>query len=61
MRIKHILLLTIMAFAVTGASAQDDNDKNLFNHLSVGVTAGTPGIGADVACPTWPMPTYQVR
>ena len=51
MRIKHILLLTIMAFAVTGASAQDDNDKNLFSHLSVGVTAGTPGIGADVAMP----------
>ncbi len=30
-------------------NAQEDN--NLFNHVAVGVTAGTPGIGLDVAVP----------
>jgi len=44
------LLIAGIAFALsTNVIAQDD--KNLFNHLSVGVTAGTPGIGLDVAMP----------
>ncbi len=32
------------------AGAQEE-DKNLFNHLAVGVNVGTPGIGFDVAAP----------
>lgn len=31
--------------------AQHPWDTNFFNHLSVGVNAGTPGVGADVAMP----------
>lgn len=39
-------------FAMTSASAQDnDNDKRFFNHLAVGVSAATTGIGVDVAMP----------
>ena len=32
---------------------QDDEeeDKNIFNHMSIGLNVGTPGIGIDVAMP----------
>lgn len=51
MRIKHLFLFLATALATVNANAQEENDKNLFNHLSVGVTAGTPGFGADAAMP----------
>jgi len=57
MKIKFILLALATAIATTNASAQNTNtdaqknDKNFFNHLSVGVNAGTPGFGVDVAMP----------
>lgn len=51
MRIKHLLVIFAAAFTATGAAAQEEEDKNIFNHLSVGVTAGTPGFGADAAMP----------
>lgn len=50
MRIKQLFLFVTMFFVSFGVNAQDD-DKNLFNHLSVGITAGTPGFGVDVAMP----------
>lgn len=51
MRIRSILLLFAMALVSVGVQAQEEEDNNLFNHLSVGVTAGTPGVGIDVAMP----------
>ena len=51
MRIKHLLVLMAAAFTAVSTYAQEEEDKNIFNHLSVGVTAGTPGIGGDVAMP----------
>lgn len=58
---KKLFLLALMAvFTVNTVSAQDENDKMLFNHLSVGITTGTPGlIGFDVA--TTCTPYLQIR
>lgn len=48
---KNILLIAVMlGFATVGANAQS-KDSNLFNHLAIGVTAGTTGIGFDAAMP----------
>lgn len=48
---KSALLIAIMlGFATVGANAQR-GDSNLFNHLAVGVSAGTTGIGIDAAMP----------
>lgn len=50
MKIKLLLLSVLAMLTVTNVSAQDA-DKRFFNHLSVGVTVGTPGFGLDVAMP----------
>ena len=50
MNLKHLILPLAMVFTALNVNAQEE-DKNMFNHLSVGVTAGTPGIGFDVAAP----------
>ena len=50
MRLKHLILPLAMLCGVLNASAQEE-DKNMFNHLSAGITVGTPGIGFDVAAP----------
>ncbi len=50
MSLKHLVLPLAIFCGVLTASAQEE-DKNMFNHLSVGITAGTPGIGFDVAAP----------
>lgn len=42
------LFLTIAFFSLTIAHAQLEDDKNQFNHLSIGVSAGTTGIGVEV-------------
>ncbi|WP_288146535.1 hypothetical protein [Xylanibacter caecicola] len=58
---SRVLLIFAMAFAI-GANAQNStkcnknndcckNDKNIFNHLAVGLNVGTTGIGFDVAMP----------
>lgn len=58
---KKLFLIALTAIFATGtASAQDPDDKMLFNHLSVGITTGTPGlIGFDVA--TTCTPYLQIR
>lgn len=58
---KKLFLIALTAIFATGtACAQDPDDKMLFNHLSVGVTTGTPGlIGFDVA--TTCTPYVQIR
>ena len=56
---KLILLVLMTVFTVSVANAQE-NDKMLFNHWSVGITTGTPGlIGFDVA--TTCTPYLQMR
>lgn len=50
MGIKRFFIFLATACVAVCANAQDE-DKNIFNHLSVGVTAGTPGFGVDVAMP----------
>lgn len=47
---KKVLTVALLAVALASQAA-DDADKNFFNHLSVGVNAGTPGVGIDVAMP----------
>lgn len=47
---KHLFITWFALFAFLH-SAHAQADRNLFNHLSVGLTVGTPGIGLDVAVP----------
>lgn len=60
MLMKKLFAISLLAlFSFSAAQAQED-DKMLFNHLSVGVTTGTPGlIGFDVA--TTCTPYLQIR
>ena len=47
---KKTILMALVALAFqTNAFAQ--SDLNIFNHLAVGVNAGTAGVGLDVAMP----------
>lgn len=49
---KQILLLpALLCLSLTLSAQPYPWDKNFFNHLAVGVNAGTPGIGVDVAMP----------
>lgn len=50
MKIKTFIIIGVAFLSSVGASAQGQ-DNNLFNHLSVGLNVGTPGIGLDVAMP----------
>lgn len=50
MRIKLLFMSLAMAFTASCAYAQE-GDRNCFNHLSVGLSVGTTGIGIDVATP----------
>lgn len=56
---KKLLAVSLLAlFSFSAAHAQED--KMLFNHLSVGITTGTPGlIGVDLA--TTCTPYLQIR
>lgn len=48
---KRFALSLAISFICLALQAQQPWDRNFFNHLSVGVNAGTPGVGADVAMP----------
>ncbi len=49
---KQYLLLSVLLCLSQAIQAQSYPwDRNVFNHLSVGVTGGTTGFGADVAVP----------
>lgn len=54
---KVSILLAVLALCMQTAFAQ--NDKMLFNHLSVGVTAGIDGLGLELALPA--SPSWQIR
>ncbi len=45
------ILLAALLLATTAAWADDNNDKNLFNHMSVGINIGTNGVGGDIGLP----------
>lgn len=45
---KIIISCVALACAILPGKAQD---SNMFNHVAIGVTAGTPGFGADIALP----------
>ncbi len=51
MKTKLLLVSLLMTTITLGVNAQEKKDKNIFDHLAIGVTAGTPGIGVDVAAP----------
>jgi hypothetical protein len=42
-------MITLAMFISLGINAQGYFGENMFNHLAVGVTVGTPGVGMDVA------------
>lgn len=46
---KFIIAFVAAALCSVTMSAQDD--KNILNHVAVGVTAGTTGVGVDIAVP----------
>lgn len=51
---KKILTILLMAATMNATSALAQNDKAIFeafNHLDVGVTMGTTGLGIDIASP----------
>lgn len=50
MKTKYLFASVAMLFVASTASAGDENN-NLFNHLSVGITAGTTGVGVDLGMP----------
>lgn len=49
---KLLMLCTFAVFGLSQASAQlDSDDYGIFNHVSLGVSAGTDGIGFQLAAP----------
>lgn len=46
---KTLICLATMFMAMTSVSAQ--TDSRIFNHLSIALNLGTPGIGADLSVP----------
>lgn len=49
---KHFLFATFaLLFGLQTAQAQDNEEFGLFNHLGVGASVGTDGIGFDLAAP----------
>lgn len=49
---KKTIFAALLAFVAFSAKAETgDDDKNLFNHLGIGVEVGTTGIGFDLATP----------
>ena len=65
--IKSLIILFAMMFAATGAQAQNADNlqaesagmDGLFNHLSVGASAGLTGLGVDVAVPVHKIVTIR--
>ncbi len=48
---KLLVVCLAMLMGTTAASAQDDIDRGLFNHLGANLSVGTEGIGIGVATP----------
>lgn len=54
---KRIIIACLTVIAALSAQAQ--SDSNLFNHMSIGINAGTPGVGVDIAVPCTDY--FQIR
>ena len=54
---KKFIVLSVLCFLAGSAMAQEED--GFFNHLSLGVQAGTAGIGAQLATPVGP--NFQIR
>ncbi|MBP5772260.1 MAG: hypothetical protein J6W75_13105 [Bacteroidaceae bacterium] len=52
---KISFLVAALMLLTSTAQAQKDNDKFFFNHLGVGVSLGTDGIGIEAATPVTPF------
>ncbi len=51
-KLKSVLIFSVFCFVSLGAKAQFMSYKDrVFNHLDLGITAGTTGIGVEVASP----------
>ena len=50
-RITFILLGLLWGMAQTWAQGSNSTDKNLFNHMDIGVTLGSTGFGLDLSMP----------
>lgn len=49
---KRLVFAVCLAFVAFSANAETgDEDKNMFNHLGIGIEVGTTGIGFDLAAP----------
>ena len=48
---KVFVVCIALLMGITSASAQDEIDRGIFNHLGVNVSASTEGIGVGVAAP----------
>ena len=49
---KKLFVIALVAFSASQSlRAQDDIEFGYFNHMSVGVSVGTDGIGFDLAAP----------
>lgn len=67
---KKIIFLALAFFTLTSANAETEQENGLFNHLTVGVNAGTTGIGIELGTTINPylglragyefMPTFTV-
>lgn len=57
MKRTFIILVLLTVFGAASANAQED--KQLFNHMAAGVTLGVDGLGLQVAVPVTPL--LQVR
>ena len=54
------LLVAVLSLVTISVSAQIENDKNVFNHLSVGLNLGTRGIGFEVGTTICPFVTMRI-
>lgn len=58
--VKKVIMATALALTASlSAQAQLKNDKNVFNHLSVGVSVGTTGAGFEVGTTICPVLTLR--
>ena len=56
---KIFTLIAFVAAMLTATTASAQEDKMLFNHLSVGLDVGTTGWGLEVATPCTPYVTFR--
>lgn len=56
---KKIFIALMLAAATLSAQAQLKDDKNCFNHLSIGASVGTTGVGFELGTTFCPVVTFR--